>query len=689
MHTNPSRLLSLMTFLALTSGEAKAQSIENAGDLPGGTVEAAGTAVSGDGNFIVGRSVSASGYEAFRWSLGTGIVGLGDLPGGFFESTAQDANADGSVVVGSGSTATLLFEAFRWVDGVGMVGLGSLPGSTDITEAFGVNAAGDVVVGRGINAAADYEAFRWVDGVGMAGLGDLAGGGFYSTANAVNAAGNIVVGASTSASGFEAYRWVDGVGMTGLGDLAGGGFDSIAFDVNAAGDVVVGQSTSASGFEAFRWVDGVGMTGLGDLAGGTFESKANAVNASGTVVVGYGDGGGGQDAFYWEDGVGMQSLADLLTTAGVDLTGWTLVEATGVDDSGDVVTGYAGFGGDTTAFIATLAAGGGITTPADLSDALLAATVPAQQTQSALTTTLGQSLFAAANSISSIEAQLIDVSSPASIAPASGDNFSRNWSAYAVGSFGIGQDNDTDNHALNGTTGIAVQLSDHLSVGAGVIGSTGRTELEYDGKSSLHAVGASVLSAYTHPSGLRLYSTAFLANLNIETNRRYLNGAGTDGSRGEIDGIGYGGAIRAGWEMMADNSRAFMPYVELDATKIHLDDYTETEGAFPAAFGSQTSHQVTSRMGLQVNQQFNPDLTLGTRVAWARRLSEGSGLSASSTGFTGVLGAEKGDSDWLEGTLTAGWKLDASSSFNAELTGRTHKTQDPSAALTVGLRIGF
>ena len=679
-------LLSLTTSFALISTGATAQSIDDIGDMPGGAVESVGYGISGSGNAIVGRGVSVSGYEAFRWTLGTGIVGLGDLPGGFFDSEATASNANGSVVVGIGYSTQR--EAFRWVDGVGMVGLGWLPGSTGFSEALGVNAAGNVVVGRGENASFNYEAFRWVDGVGMSGLGELAGGLDYSSAYATNDAGNIVVGMSQSINGSEAFRWVDGVGMVGLGDLAGGGFSSIAFDVNASGNVVVGEGTTASAFEAFRWVDGVGMSSLGGLPG-FFQSRANGVNAAGNIVVGFSDGPAGQEAVYWQDGVGMEALSTVLATAGVNMTGWMLYDARGVDDTGNIVTGYGAFGGNTVAFIANVVTGG-VTTPAALASGLGSAVIPARQTQSALSNNLAQSLFSATHSIVPLKSDVINIARPESIAPAAGGDIARNWSAFAVGSFGIGHDNDTDNHAVNGTTGISVQLSDDLSIGAGVLGSTGRTELEYDGKSSLDAIGASVLAAYEDPSGLRVYGTAFLADIQIETNRRYLNGGGTDGSQGEIDGIGYGAAVRMGWEMPVGMHTSFMPYLEVDASKIHLDDYTESGGAFPAAFGSQTEEQLTSRFGVQVERQIDAKLSVGGRLTVAQRITGGNqGLNASAAGFSGIINSSEASQRWVEGTVSGDWNFASDSSLNMELTGRTNRNQDPMATLTVGLRIGF
>ncbi|MBT3619201.1 MAG: hypothetical protein HN523_02105, partial [Porticoccaceae bacterium] len=85
----------------------------NLGDLAGGGFYSTALAVNADGSVVVGRGTSGNGYEAFRWTEGTGMVALGDLAGGGFDSYAYSVNADGSVVVGV-STSVNGYEAFRW-----------------------------------------------------------------------------------------------------------------------------------------------------------------------------------------------------------------------------------------------------------------------------------------------------------------------------------------------------------------------------------------------------------------------------------------------------------------------------------------------------------------------------------------------------------------------------------------------
>ena len=75
---------------------SRAASFTPLGDLPGGGVFGAAYGVSADGVVVVGESQGASGTEAIRWTLGSGLVGLGDLAGGGTLSFATGVSDDGS-----------------------------------------------------------------------------------------------------------------------------------------------------------------------------------------------------------------------------------------------------------------------------------------------------------------------------------------------------------------------------------------------------------------------------------------------------------------------------------------------------------------------------------------------------------------------------------------------------------------
>src|SRR5262249_26201691 len=144
---------------------------------------------------------------------------------------------------------------------------------------------------------------------------------------------------------------------------------STAAAISADGSVIVGSGDSSSyAQEIFRWTQATGMVGLGVLSGGNV-SFATAVNADGSVIVGYGDDGVSfyPVAFRWTGGDGMQSIRALLVSAGVDMTGWELVAATGVSASGNTIVGigFVGCGCGEEAWVARFGPeGAGITTPA-------------------------------------------------------------------------------------------------------------------------------------------------------------------------------------------------------------------------------------------------------------------------------------------------------------------------------------
>jgi len=104
---------------------------------------------------LFGGAVSNASAAATLTPLGF----LGAGTSGFTLSLARGVSANGSTVVGYSETASV-DEAFRWTAGSGMVGLG-------FGDAFGNSGDGSTIVGR-----YGSEAFRWTSASGMVGLGD-------------------------------------------------------------------------------------------------------------------------------------------------------------------------------------------------------------------------------------------------------------------------------------------------------------------------------------------------------------------------------------------------------------------------------------------------------------------------------------------------------------------------------------
>lgn len=342
------RFHSLVAFVALVLvslvSPLPAATFTRLGDLPGGSFDSDALGISATGGVVVGDSSSTKGFEAMRWTLSGGMVGLGSLPGGLsFDSLAEAVSADGSVVVGRSQGTAPVETAFRWSAATGMVDLGKLAGGTGNAVALGVSNLGAVVVGNS-DSTLGIQAFMWTSASGMVGMGDLPGGTFFSSANGVSSNGQVIVGVSRSASGGEAFRWTAATGMVGLGDLPGIIFSSSALAASADGSVIVGFGTDlANKTEAIRWTAATGMVGLGDLPGGSFFSVANAVSGDGLTVVGRSNIGPtnlDDAAFIWDQAHGMRNLQTILTSDfGINLTGWKLTSATGVSADGMQITG--------------------------------------------------------------------------------------------------------------------------------------------------------------------------------------------------------------------------------------------------------------------------------------------------------------------------------------------------------------
>jgi probable HAF family extracellular repeat protein len=246
-----------------------------------------------------------------RCLLSYTVTDLGTLGG---DSEAWGINDAGQVVGESGA------RAFLWQDGL-MADLGNLGGPG--ADAFAINDVGQVV-GDSITASYSPHAFLWQDGV-MTDLGNLGGNAAYALA--INDVGQVVGSSTLSGNDLSphAFLWQDGV-MTDLGTL--GGDFAWATGINEFGQVV-GYSNSSGLYgpsHAFLWQNGV-MTDLG-TAFGYDASAADAINDAGQVV-----GALFADEFsraaLWQDGVwtalparGNTSVAESINASGQVVGGW-------------------------------------------------------------------------------------------------------------------------------------------------------------------------------------------------------------------------------------------------------------------------------------------------------------------------------------------------------------------------------
>ena len=348
-HLRHTRLAAALCALLIASSASTDFRFQRLGGTSFSGVTSAANGVSANGSFIVGAADLGSGLRAVRWSqftktgsrTGMPLVTLGALPGGSPASFARAVSHNGNYVVGQ-TTSANGFEAYLWSNG-SMVGLGDLPGPGGFQSfANAVSNDGSVVVGASQRpfGASQYAAFRWTPTTGMQHLGEFEGGDIFSIAFDVSADGSVIVGSSSGPDGQEAFLWTTSGGMVGLGELPGGFFGSRAQAVSADGTVIVGGSSSSRGSEAFRWTASGGMVGLGDFPGGSFSSGATDVSDDGNVIVGSATGFTTFEAFVWTPEFGMVSVKQYLAQHGVTgLDGWNLLYANGVSGDGRTIVG--------------------------------------------------------------------------------------------------------------------------------------------------------------------------------------------------------------------------------------------------------------------------------------------------------------------------------------------------------------
>jgi probable HAF family extracellular repeat protein len=330
--------MAIAAVVCVSARHACGQSFTGLGLTPG-AYQTIGSAVSADGAVAVGGSRDVNGPygdHAFRWTNGSGAQNLA-VPGGSTNAYGYGVSSDGSAIAGSCAS-----QAFRWTAASGMVSLGAIDGSQ--SEGNAISGDASVVVGSS-SLNLGWQAFRWTANGGMVSLG-LLPTGTSSDAYATSYDGSVVVGDGSEYNGHltdYAFRWTTAQGMVSLG-LLPGSISSSARGVSPDGSTVVG----ASG-HAFLWTVANGMQDLGVLPGRQ-GSGADGVSADGKAVVGNSDG----IAFLWTPGQGMVDLNALLPTLGVDLTGWTLANASAITPDGRTIVGFGHHNGHTEGWIATI-----------------------------------------------------------------------------------------------------------------------------------------------------------------------------------------------------------------------------------------------------------------------------------------------------------------------------------------------
>jgi hypothetical protein len=298
------------------------------------------TGVSADGRWAIGYHSSFPTRVGVRWPLtGPNAFVAQPLhnPAGWSNITPTAISGDGGTVFGAGRAPGQSFgTAFKWT-AAGFTSLGTAGTPRDCSSSGGLVLIDNDSDAGSLWNAATSSVVRWMPQ------------GF--TPSGMDALGGNIVG-GRSAYPYLAARETSGGGIEELCSLVGCGTSNsytrpsssaMSADGSTWAGVIRQVGTGYGGYDAslFFYRNGV-LTTVPNACGVASEPELAAVSANGDVAVGtmFFCGPTSYTAFYYEPASGMRSLHDVLTSSGVNVSGWdSLNVAHGVSANGSVVIG--------------------------------------------------------------------------------------------------------------------------------------------------------------------------------------------------------------------------------------------------------------------------------------------------------------------------------------------------------------
>lgn len=293
------------------------------------------TGMSSDGSIVVGTSFFFDGEmtetRACRWTFVDGTKNLGVPPNTLAASLATSVSDDGATV--GGGVGFVVSGQLEIRNGAVWSAVNRDGKASVFADALVVN---DVTADGAIQVGTTRLPGPWpIPDQGFY-MDDASGGpvkigalpnGTTSSAEAISGDGSVIVGWAEGVDHLTAIRWTSSGGIEpipGLPDIYGQ-----ANGVSTNGQHIVGRA----GADAFVWTAPNSVVLIPSQTG--IEASANDVSADGSVVVGV-----AEEAFVWDAVHGLRNLRDVLESTGIDLSGWTLLNATAVSDDGKKVCGY-------------------------------------------------------------------------------------------------------------------------------------------------------------------------------------------------------------------------------------------------------------------------------------------------------------------------------------------------------------
>lgn len=532
----------------------------------------------------------------------------------------------------------------------------------------------------------------------------------------------IVGSALSSTDKFQAFHWTENTGMVALPTLAASSVNqntATAAGISWDGTVVAGHSRLGYSTQAVRWVDG-DIFSLGGLDSASSSlSWANAISGNGQVIVGNEGSGSTAHGFHWTEEDGMLTVEDWLRNSGATIEGSHPAEpdrsditatANATNEDGSVVVGMTR---DGEVYIARGNGTGSTSSPdpvdPDPADPGPVDPDPVDPDPTDPDPTApdpvdpngpGAGLITIGNLASSLSgtgaANTSLVNSLGVIVNGAGSRPLDRRAPEGRFTGWLGGDWGRDDHGgRNGSLGLG-ELALGYNFGPvqlnGVVGYTGLDQNTLLGGTTDVRAGYVKLEAMGQITGDQnsgLWGVVTGTGLwgNADITRNYLiNGGLVDSSFGRTDVEGYGIRGRLQWENAIPH---ISPYGELSYAHTCLGAYTETGGAFPAAFNTLCDGSTEVRYGFDakfpVTEQFR---LIGTLEGVHRFESSGSNVTGQVIGLGGFnLGATNYQQDWLR--AGAGFEVDISGSTLSVMGNATTKGESSNAWVAANWRVTF
>jgi len=119
-------------------------------------------------------------------------------------------------------------------------------------------------------------------------------------------------------------------------------------------------------------------------------------------------------------------------------------------------------------------------------------------------------------------------------------------------------------------------------------------------------IGPGIFVAYTpEADGLRVETGGSWSYIDLNLKHGYQNGASSAQSSDTTQGQTLGRYGRIGWAFPVVKRFSLQPFTQYNWQRVVIDDYTESDGPFPASYDKRKENINRTRLGLQGQYPYN------------------------------------------------------------------------------------